>query len=108
MKKALLLLLPLAIFSCAKPAQETPSAEIPAVPQNLKLHSATESSLTFQWSAVEGATYEWKLTGEESFSKNGTSAKRNVTVEGLTAGTTYGFSVQAVNAAGKSGFCIPV
>ena len=108
MKKALLLLLPLAIFSCAKPAQETPSAEIPAVPQNLKLHSATENSLTFQWSAIEGATYEWKLTGEESFSKNGASAKRNVTVEGLTAGTTYSFSVQAVNAAGKSGFCTPV
>lgn len=94
--------------ACAKPAQETPSAEIPAVPENLKLHSATENSLTFQWSAVEGATYEWKLTGEESFSKNGASAKRNVTVEGLTAGTTYSFSVQAVNAAGKSGFCTPV
>ena len=95
--------------ACGKPAQETPGAQIPAVPENLKCHGATDNSLTFQWIAVEGATsYEWKLTGEGSFLKEGTSAKRNVTVEGLTPGTTYSFSVQAVNAAGKSGFCAPV
>lgn len=106
-KTALFLVLAIA---CSKPAQETSGADAaPAVPENLKLHSATDNSLTFQWSAVEGATaYEWKLTGEGSFSKDGTSARRNTTVEGLTPGTTYSFSVQAVNAAGKSGFCAPV
>lgn len=109
MKKLLLLILPLAIVSCSKaPDGDTP-AGAPAVPQNLKCHSSTDNSLTFQWTAVEGATsYEWKLTGEGSFLKEGTSAKRNVTVDGLTPGTTYSFSVQAVNAAGKSGFCAPV
>lgn len=104
-KTALCMLLAVA---CGKPAADVPSSDIPAVPQNLKCHSSTDNSLTFQWTAVEGATYEWKLTGEGSFLKEGTSAKRNVTVDGLTPGTTYSFSVQAVNAAGKSGFCAPV
>lgn len=103
-KTALCLLLAVA---CGKPA-DAPEAGVPGVPENLKFHSSTDNSLTFQWTAVDGATsYEWKLTGEGSFLKEGTSAKRNVTVDGLTPGTTYSFSVQAVNAAGKSGFCVP-
>ena len=85
MKRLLLLLLPLALFSCSKAPDGVDSAGAPAVPHNLKCHNATDGSLTFQWGAVEGATsYEWKLTGEGSFLKEGTSAKRNVTVRCTT------------------------
>ena len=45
----------LCLFSCGKTAQEEKGGA-PATPVNLKLHGATETSLTFQWSLVDGAT----------------------------------------------------
>ena len=55
-----------AISSCGKgeePAAPDQGQPVPSVPQNVKLHSATETSLTFQWDAVQGAaSYQWKLT----------------------------------------------
>ena len=47
-----------AISSCGKgeePAAPDQGQPVPSVPQNVKLHSATETSLTFQWDAVQGA-----------------------------------------------------
>ena len=47
-----------AIRSCGKgeePAAPDQGQPVPSVPQNVKLHSATETSLTFQWDAVQGA-----------------------------------------------------
>ena len=74
----------------------------PEAPTGLKLHSATETSLTFQWSAMEGATsYDWKLKqGSESVS-SGTVKSRNVSVDGLTKATNYTFSVASVGESGK-------
>ena len=74
----------------------------PEAPTGLKLHSATETSLTFQWSAMEGATsYDWKLKqGSESVS-SGTVKSRNVSVDGLAKATAYTFSVASVGESGK-------
>ena len=62
---AIILLFPLAVLSCNKTPEggETPEEKVPAVPTGVRLHSATTTSLTFQWTAVSGAdSYTWKLT----------------------------------------------
>ena len=75
------------------------------VPQNVVLHGATETSLTFQWIVVEGATgYAWKLTLDGALAKEGSVSSRNVIVSGLSKGTTYGFSVCAVKGTEKSAY----
>lgn len=96
------------ISSCGKgeepvtPSQEQP---VPSVPQNVKLHKATENSLTFQWNPVEGAvSYDWKLTLSGAVVADGSVSVRNVTVSSLAAGTDYGFSVRAVGTKGASDY----
>ena len=98
----------LCALACGKPdGQQT--IEAPAVPQNVKFHSATETSLTFQWGAVEGATaYGWKLTQDGTQVKSGTVKQRNVTVEGLSKGTAYGFAVNATGEGGTSAWSAEV
>lgn len=86
----------LAAFACGK--QVTPQDDpVPGVPQNVVLHNAEETSLTFQWDPVEGATgYAWRLTSGGAQVKEGSASKRNVTVTGLEKATTYRFSVCAL------------
>jgi pectin methylesterase-like acyl-CoA thioesterase len=93
------LLLALAV-ACGEKPEDKPRVETtPGVPQNVVLHSATETSLTFQWTAVnDAAGYHWKLFLDGVEIKNGSTGNRNVTVDGLTPGTTYGFSVCAYGA----------
>ena len=94
----------LCLFSCGKTAQEEKGGA-PATPVNLKLHSATETSLTFQWSLVDSATgYSWTLTQDGTEKQNGHVTARNVKVEGLTKATDYRFGVKAVNADGESAY----
>ena len=109
-KHLLFILAAVGLAACSKAPDQTPGAqETPAVPENLKIHSATETSLTFQWGVVEGAqSYNWKLSGAQEFSKTGTSSSRNCTVDGLTPGTAYSFSVQAVNSVGTSEWSAPL
>ncbi len=91
--------------ACDKPGGETEKPAALGVPQNVVLHGATETSLTFQWKVVEGATgYAWKLTLDGALAKEGSATGRNVTVSGLSKGTTYGFSVCAVKGAEKSAY----
>jgi len=101
----------LAVFSCGKEdngGESTASAEV-TVPTNVKLHSATDYSLTFQWTAVEGAeTYGWKLTLDGADAKSGSVNKRNVEITDLTPGTTYFFSVCAKGSGKSSEYCSPV
>ena len=83
------------------PADNTPKA--PAAPANVKLHKATETSLQFQWDAVEGATsYSWELQQAGAKVQEGTAGTRNVTISNLTKATDYRFGVKAVNAGGSS------
>ena len=80
---------------------DTPKA--PSAPANVKLHKATETSLQFQWDAVEGATsYAWELQKDGTKVKDGTVGTRNATVSDLTKATNYRFGVKAVNAGGSS------
>lgn len=101
-----------AVTACGKgeePVVPTPEQPVPSVPQNVKLNKATETGLTFQWNPVDDATsYVWKLTLDGTAVAEGTTKTRNVTVDGLEKGTTYFFSVCAVNAAGSSAYCTPV
>ncbi len=97
MRKLHFTLLAFCVLACAKPDSGTSPEVSLTVPQNVKVHDATETSLTFQWGSVEGATgYNWKLTLDGAQVKGASAKNRNVVVEGLTPGTTYGFSVCAV------------
>ena len=83
--------------------QPEPQPQAPAAPTGLELHSATKTSLTFQWNPVQDATgFQYKLTEGGSEVKNGSVRTRNVTIDGLSAGTAYRFAVCAVNEAGSS------
>ena len=109
MRKGIAALLALcAISSCGKgeePAAPEQGQPVPSVPQNVKLHGATETSLTFQWDAVQGAaSYKWKLTKDGSATSEGTANTRNVTVSSLEKATTYGFSVCATGPGGTSAY----
>ena len=80
---------------------DTPKA--PSAPANVKLHKATETSLQFQWDAVEGAaSYAWELQKDGAKVNEGTVGTRNASVSGLTKATDYKFGVKAVNAGGSS------
>ena len=98
-------LLAAALFSCGKPADPEPPAPALTVPQNVKLHGSTETSLTFQWDQVDGATsYGWKLTKDGASVADGSVSSRNVTVPLLEKGTTYAFCVCAIGASGSSAY----
>ena len=106
MKKELSILAAVCLFvSCGgeKPEPE-PVNPVPATPTGLVLHGATETSLTFQWDAMQYATsYEWELKQGDQSVKNGTAdGKRNVTISGLTKATEYQFGVKSFNANGRS------
>ena len=91
------------VAACGKP-DDTPDdpKDLPA-PENLVLHSATETSLTFQWNAVEGASsYIWALASLDDTRQVGGSDKRNVTISSLKPGTKYFFMVSAIGPKGQS------
>ena len=97
MKKTLAFLTALlALAACGgKEPVATPTA--PAAPTGLKVHAATESSLTFQWNVVEGAAaYDWQIQKDGATVDEGHIKTRNKTVDKLAAGTKYRFGVRAV------------
>lgn len=107
MKKVLYLMAALLLLSACggkEPEEpETPTVPAPGAPANLHQHNATETSLVFQWDAVENAaSYAWELQKDGSKVNEGTVRTRNVTVSGLTKATDYRFGVKAVNESGAS------
>ena len=108
MNKTSLILLFFALVSACggskEPQPDTPEQKAPAAPANLVLHSSTETTLTFQWDAVAGATYVWQLTQSGAVVEEGKVSTRNVSVKNLTKATAYRFGVQATNSAGASAF----
>lgn len=95
-----ILLAGILFLTCSGNAKVEPEAEskAPAAPTGLKLHGeAEETSLTFQWTAAEGAKgYNWKIAKGTTEAGTGKTSNRNVKVENLEKGTTYKFSVQSV------------
>lgn len=92
----------LCALACGKPGDEG-GETAPAVPKNVQFRIATETTLTFQWDLVDGAkSYGWKLTLDGTEFKKGSTSVRNVTVDGLSKGTDYGFSVNASGDGGTS------
>lgn len=91
------ILLPLVLLSCGKGPEEEGEIVIPLwPPENVRLHKATNTSLTFQWDPVVGATsYGWQLMDMDYAPlQSGSVTQRNVEVIGLMPGTTYRFSVR--------------
>ena len=105
MKKNRFIILALALLSacCCEKNGENDTDTLPEVPEEIKLHSSTETSLSFQWKATEGATaYDWRLLEGTTEVQTGNVSVRNAVISGLTPGTTYKFSVRSINTAGKS------
>ena len=81
----------------------TPSTAQPAAPTNLKLHSSTETSLTFQWDAMKDAAgYSYTLAQGGTQLQEGNTNNRNVSLSGLSKATTYTFTVCSVAGSYKS------
>lgn len=91
---AMLFASPYLLF-CGCDKQPVPGEEEGStVPQNVRLVSSSETSLTYAWSPVDGADfYYWRLLeGENQHSANSVR-DTTVTISSLTTGTTYSFSV---------------
>ena len=68
--------------SCNGKEEETdPGQTVPGVPSGISLHSATDNSLTLQWSAVQGASsYDWRLLDGATEIQSGSVQVRNVSI----------------------------
>ena len=102
LKLAFLLAIIPFITACPGPEPE-PEPKAPDVPTGIALHSATPTSLTFQWSAVTGASsYDWQLNQGGTQIQKGSVSSRNVVISDLKSGTAYQFTVRAVSVTGAS------
>jgi pectate lyase len=103
MKKIILILSGIFALACSCEPRTPDTPAAPAVPEGVKLHSATESSLSFQWTPVEGAnSYDWRLTEGSTEVQKGTVQARSVVISGLTKGTAYRFAVRSAGEGGTS------
>lgn len=102
---AMLFASPYLLF-CGCDKQPVPGEEEGStVPQNVRLVSSSETSLTYAWSPVDGADfYYWRLLeGENQHSANSVR-DTTVTISSLTTGTTYSFSVRSQSGSTQSEF----
>ena len=87
----------LILVSCGDKENADPVPSAPATPTGLALHSATKTSLTFQWDAVSGASaYEWRLLEDGTQKFTNLVDTPDAVVESLSPGTTYSFSVRSI------------
>lgn len=87
----------LIVVSCGDKENADPVLSAPATPTGLALHSATKTSLTFQWDAVSGASaYEWRLLEDGTQKFTNLVDTPDAVVESLSPGTTYSFSVRSI------------
>lgn len=72
--------------------------------------TATESSITFSWGAVTGASsYAYEIHTNSQYTnevRKGTVTSLTVTVTGLASGTTYYYRIMAKNASSQSSFAM--
>jgi hypothetical protein len=109
MKRILAIIAALPLF-CACPENNKPQEQTaPAVPAGVTLHRATETSLTFKWTPVEGATtYGWRLVEGTTEADKGSTSSRSVEITNLKKATTYKFYVRSISAAGNSDWSAPL
>ena len=101
--RRLSILLALLATACACNNGSQEQETLPDVPKGLTVLDATETALTFQWTAVsEASSYDWRLLEDRTEVKKGSIDARSVTVDGLTKATAYRFAVRSVSAAGHS------
>jgi subtilase family serine protease len=82
-----------------------PSPTAPAAPANFTATATSSSQITLNWSAVSGASgyYVYELVnGQATLINTLSSSATSVTINGLTAGTTYSFEVAAYNSVGAT------
>ena len=93
------------LFACGNPKPVQPEKPAnPGAPTGVYLHASTETSLTFQWDAMEHATgYQWALYQGSEKVKEGSVSSRNVKVDGLQKATDYRFGVCSLGATDDSG-----
>ncbi|MCL2788165.1 MAG: fibronectin type III domain-containing protein, partial [Micrococcales bacterium] len=77
----------------------TTAAAVPAAPGTPTASSITASSAVLSWNAVTGATGYYVLRGGTQI---GSTTARTYTATGLSAGTTYSFTLKSYNASGTS------
>ena len=81
----------------------TPAASAPAAPTGLTVTGTTSSSVSLSWTAPAGTVTGYKVFENGSstaLSAGVTITGTTATVSGLTASTTYTFTVAATNSAG--------
>jgi len=80
---------------------------VPPVPANIKAENGF-GQITVTWDAADNADFyvvRYK-TSESDWISAGETEGTSITVSGLTAGTSYTFSVQAVNSVGASAYSV--
>ncbi len=78
----------------------------PAVPVSLNVANITDTSATFSWTPVTGATLyhlRYKITGSTSWTINSINVP-SIIITGLTPGTFYDYACEAVGSGGPSGY----
>ena len=93
---ALFLASPTILF-CGCDKTPVPEEQNGGVPQNVRLLSSDETSLTFAWSPVDGADYYyWRLQEADGELHSASSTKdTSVVLSELITGTAYSFSVRS-------------
>lgn len=82
-----------------------PPPPVPVSPSGVALSGSDSTSLTFSWSAVNGASGYRLYDSSNNKIYDGTAL--TFTVSGLTASTSYNYSVSAYNVSGESA-AVPV
>ncbi|WP_374510998.1 carbohydrate binding domain-containing protein [Niveibacterium sp.] len=90
------------VVSAGKPCSGTADTEAPTVPTGLGTTATTTTSISLAWTPSTDTTAVTGYTVYRNGTKVGTSATASYTDSGLTAGTSYSYTLSAYDAAGNA------